>query len=317
MATSNVKQHFIPQCYLRHFMSPESAIYIYNKRASKSYKDSISNIMCKDEFYSISEDLIENSDGRLHRLVIEKDYFANTIEPLYARTLDSIEQLYENWKVNEREILSDNLKEQLAYHIAIQFLRLPDVKNYDTNSLNDFLLGVIPIVQEGLAYEKKDDRIRNLKIAATFNEVINHFRSSYGNEEVIACFSNRLVNNYWTLHIDTLGRFYSSDFPIVVKPHILNGRPECMGLVQEGAEFSFPLSSHVLLKIWDNRYFANKSADDCHIYGADEKFIRQENILRYLYAKTILVSQIDDYKLVDFIRTLNGGYEHTLTFSAN
>lgn len=77
--------HYVPQCYLRNFTSNNKSLWVYNKsKIDKNiYQQAISNICCKDDFYSL--DGIEND-----KLLIEKEYFSSNIEPLFSALLKNI-----------------------------------------------------------------------------------------------------------------------------------------------------------------------------------------------------------------------------------
>ena len=58
----NRKQHFIPQCYLKHFSSNKKNLFVYDKKSSKSFSSPIGNIAYKEFFYQLPEKFIKNLD---------------------------------------------------------------------------------------------------------------------------------------------------------------------------------------------------------------------------------------------------------------
>ena len=55
-------------------------------------------------------------------------------------------------------------------------------------------------------------------------------------------FADTIANNIFVFWVSNEKDFYTSDFPIVVSPHVQNVRPMYMGLAQYGGELTFPLS---------------------------------------------------------------------------
>ena len=137
---------------------------------------------------------------------------------------------------------------------------------------------------------------------------MHHFRSSFGNEEIINIFAGQLASNYWNFYYSITPVFYTSHFPIVVSSHVPNARPLCLGLTQYGAELSFPISPNIVLVIWEKDYFKEKASTDGNIVVATDKDIRKFNWMRYLYAEQVY-SHTNDFSALDFIYKLNGKYE--------
>ena len=95
--------------------------------------------------------------------------------------------------------------------------------------------------------------------------------------------------------------FYTSDFPLVVEPHVDNVRPTYMGLSQYGSELTYPLSPSIVLSVFDRHYFYNKASLDCSFIIANAKEVRRQNMFRYFYATHHVFSYKKDFSLIDFI----------------
>ena len=80
----NTRHHFIPQCYFRNFSSSKTSIYAYDKLESKTFSLAIGKICCKDEYYSVlAKNVINKDSSREKELIVEKDFFADFIEPQF------------------------------------------------------------------------------------------------------------------------------------------------------------------------------------------------------------------------------------------
>lgn len=298
----NTYHHIVPQCYLKNFAvkGKSDFVYVYDKVQNKSYTKAIKDVAGIDDFYTISP---EFNDGAFDSKVIETNYLSGNVEGKYSKVLsDTIES------IKKEEQISNNLKMGLAIHIAIQFLRTKEVREKDEQLTNDFLPQVIDIFKEGLSLEKNDPQIAKLNISYKYDSAMHHFRTSFGNEDIINTFAGQLVGNYWNFYYSPIPVFYTSHFPIVVSPHVPDARPLCLGLTQYGAELSFPISPNIMLVIWDRVFFKEKASTDCEIIVATDKDIRKYNWMRYLYAEQVY-SHTDDFSVLDFVYKLNGKHD--------
>ena len=91
---------------------------------------------------------------------------------------------------------------------------------------------------------------------------------------------NQLHLTFFVFWISRGNDFYMSDFPIIIHPHITNVQSSYMGLSQKGGELTNPLSSDLVLSIYDVDYFNKlKDMDGCFI-EASAKEIRWQNYFR-------------------------------------
>lgn len=301
--TPHIYHHIVPQCYLKHFAIKGAGkgvfVYTFDKIQNRSYIQSIDKIAGIDDFYTISKDFNNGADNK----VIEKEYLSRNVEKEYSDLLGlTIEA------INSGKKLSDEIRNGLATHIAIQFLRTKEIREKDEKSLNDIMPKAIRLFQQGLALEKNDPAIAELNISYKYDPAMYHFSSCFGNEELITFFAEQLASNYWNFYYSSEPVYYTSHFPIIVNPHVPNEKPLCLGLTQYGAELSFPLSPNIMLVIWDKEYFNEKAQSDGNIIYATDKDIRYFNWLRYLYAEQVY-SYTDDFHTLEIIYELTGKHE--------
>ena len=53
---------------------------------------------------------------------------------------------------------------------------------------------------------------------------------TYLNNDMLMMFAEAIAHNIWIFQVSRNADFYTSDFPIVVKPHVLNVRPIVYGV---------------------------------------------------------------------------------------
>ena len=110
MTKEHVRQHFIPQCYLRNFSENEKFVFVYSKtNKNKGYPQSIAKTACQDYFYAIPDKYLNReSSPDIDSNFIEKKVLAENIESLYSKLLNKILQAASAWNVTEekKEILN-------------------------------------------------------------------------------------------------------------------------------------------------------------------------------------------------------------------
>lgn len=239
----------------------------------------------------------------------EPNFFAEEIEVDYSKLL--------RYTVNDinktlLELPPENIefdyeyKRHMAKHIAIQFLRLEEIREAISYNINDMKQAIKGLLERSNLYDKECAKSMQKSIEASEDEVLNHFFFSYGDEELIKTYTNQLCKNYWTMYISQGSYFYTSDFPISVSPEKKDVQLECMGLAQEGGVVIFPISKNILLKIRDCRHFTDYKNLDCKCCPATEKLVRQENIRQYLYAKELVISPTNHFEIPQFMNSYNG-----------
>ena len=308
--TPHVKHHYIPQCYLRKFSDNVKSIHTYDKISSKKYSASIGNVCIIDNFYRLSEKYItENPEDEGKELFIECEYFSKNIEVKYSKVLNRIISSKDEILASKNKIfeLSFDEKREIAAQIVIQFLRLPDIRADAIETFNDTMPDMVELFKQGLSIEKNNPDFLDLDIKADCDPVLLHANMTFMNDDFVNEFSEALANNYWSFIVSENGTFYTSDFPIVVEPHVKNDRSMYLGLAEYGSELTFPISKDIVLIIWDKEYFVNKKDSDCRFVLVDAKEERRQNLLRYFYAKRHVFSYHNDFHQIEFAKIIFGG----------
>lgn len=314
-----MKQHYIPRCYLKRFTANNKSIYTYDKIHCKNYNASLMSVCCKNDLYTISDDYVKenNKKGKnvINNLSIETDHFAHTIEPLFIQLLNQIDEIKEDWITGrERYRLRFLEKRELALHIVTQFFRLPQIGNTMVDDYIRMERASIDMVKEIMASQTGDDEFRKLKIDVTCEKPALHANLSYLDCETLMTYADAIASNIFIFWISNGNDFYTSDFPIVVSPHVQNVQPMFMGLVQYGGELTFPLSPNLSLSIFDREYFKDKEDCDGSFIVASDEEVRRHNYLRYMYAVQHVFSYKNDFSLIELIYKIKG--EHPF-FSPN
>ena len=305
-----MKQHFLPRCYLRRFSENGNSIMTYDKINCKSYNASLMAVCCINDLYKISEEYINECNDEINELSIEQDYFAQKIEPMldqYLKALDNIKKGWDNvddkYKVNYYE------KKELALHIATLYYRLPDVMDSIVNNHIRFEKAGADMLKHILAIQTGDKTFDELNLKLSCEKPVLHAQLSYMNNELLMQCASDMARNIFVFWVSKEKEFYTSDFPIVVKPHCKNAIPKYEGLVQYGGEIMMTLSPDMAVSIYDRDFFKGKECFDACFIEADNKEIRRHNWMNYLYAKRHVFSLNGNFDILDCIYKMNGKHE--------
>lgn len=306
-----MKQHYIPRCYLKRFSNNDKSIFTYDKIHCKSYNASLMTVCCEDDFYTLSKEYVKENNDKgesvIHKLSIETDHFANTVEPLYSQLLNQIDDVKTEWLSGKDHYRLQFIeKRELALHIVTQYFWLPQIGDVIVNDSLRMEKASIDMIKESLACQTGNSEFRDLDIGVTCEKAALHANQSFLDGDFILEFADAIANNIFVFWVSKENDFFTSDFPIVVSPHVQNVRPMYMGLAQYGGELTFPLSAEIALSIFDRAYFQDKiSMDGCFIEATDKE-IRRFNYLRYMYATQHVFSYNNDFKIIDFIYKMEG-----------
>ena len=317
---ANIKHHFIPQCYLRKFSNTEKSIWTYDKINSKIYNSAIDNVCCIDNFYKLSEKYLRNNPQDVDKaLTIECDYFSYYIEPEYNMLINKLISNKDTWLIDKTKdkAFSKDQKKAFSRHIVIQYFRLKETRDIISSAYDNSMPKLMDIFKELVAQTENDPKINEVDINIDYDPALLHANHSFLNDKLVSDFSNALSENYWSFLVSKNSRFYTSDYPIVVEPHVPDVIPENLGLTQYGAELTFPITKDILVTIWDKRYFADKKDLDCLFYFIDSKEERRQNSFRYFYAKRHVFSFHNDFKLIDLHKIINNNCHYFMGTTNN
>lgn len=310
----NKIQHYVPQCYLRNFSPNGIYVFIYDKIEKKQFSNAIEKIACKDYFYELPEKFIKNiSEIPYGTKYFEKEFFANNVEKLLGKLLETIINKGNSWSENEKnvEVLNKEEKNIFAQLIAIQYLRMPDIreKYSDARKKSDDLR--LDIIKGFLSHENPDlkDTIENIhgEYDKTFDPILHS--EIFADEEIFLGIANQIINKHWIFYFTPNNDFFTSDNPVLIKPHIQNQSPYYEGFGMRGAEIIFPISSSILLTIWDENYFENIKYNIDSFNKISDKQKREYNCYQYIFSNRQTYSFNDNFSLIKMLKACNNGNE--------
>lgn len=314
MSKENKKQHYIPQCYCRNFSENKKSIWVYNKKNSKSYTQSIANIAYEDDFYKLADKVVDGETITSANM-LEKEFFANNLEIIYSDCLKLFASKTKEWLTdhNNNPVIDKKTKDIFSALIALQYLRMPNIremhidankkaKNYTFELFKDFYKTQVEEKQhsfvDSIALEY-DEELQSLE----------HFYI-YGDQKLIDSYQDQLVNKIWIFYVTEHNNVYTSDNPILTKPHIANQPYLYSGFGMNGVEVIFPLNSSLVLTIWDEGYFIDKRKFDNTFCLIDAKSLREYNLYQYMFSNSETYCINDNFNLIRAMVHMNEGKEH-------
>ena len=165
----NRKQHYLPQCYLKNFSPNNKNIFIYDKIERKPFRNTVEKVAYKDYFYELPEKYFENiSEIPFGTQFYEKEFFANNIENQYNIILKKIINKGNLWLEDKiiNKIITQTEKEIFAQLIAIQYLRMPDIKDKYSDVQKKEINISSDIIKSFLSHEKPKlkEEIENIQV---------------------------------------------------------------------------------------------------------------------------------------------------------
>lgn len=306
---ANTYHHYVPQCYLRQFgfpkknTKPEDNDYFVNafdKNLGKIYPKGVEDVCGKNFFYKL--DLSSTQEISADEMYLEIDFFAREIETELSRILSFMNRhLLSAVNHNFQGLVIPEMARLLVgKHLAIQFLRHPNIREYDLKLIadtNDLITGFIKRnnLQDNVGAKElmSDDSLSK-------DKAMTHAMLSFMNEDLICSIALALSRNIWVYYYSPDGDFFTSDNPINIIQHYKgNALNTLMGLNRYGAEVSYPFNPNFILSIFDREYFQDMISSEDRIVLCSERELEHYNILRYRNAKQYVFSKSKNYEIAN------------------
>ncbi len=323
------KEHYVPQCYLRHFASTDERINVFDKQKMEvRINQDILNIAMQNRFYDlnllkmykkaepheqakIKAELSEllNSDDIETTLkdidsqqYIEKEFLSKDVESIYSNILNKIIKKGYNrspWYIENCFALSENEKEILSLFISIQIIR--------TKSFRDTIGSMIEQFVETMAYKSQmhdDDALQkeDFKVIADKEYVKLLHIGMVLDAEMALKFAEVLINHIWVMYVNNTNiPFYTSDNPVVNVPHKNDAFLSYGGLNSEGIEILFPISPNLLLGMYHSKTYHSNINDRRYMAVNDTKWVEYFNRAQVVNSQRCIFSNSDNFDLAEKI----------------
>ncbi len=312
MSKEYINQHFIPQCYLKNFSENEKFVFVYSKKnKNKGYAQSIAKTASEDYFYTIPEKYLnrycgENIDGN----IIERKVLAEYIESQYSDLLAKVIQAYSVWTNRNEpyEILNTTERDLFAALIAIQYLRLPNIRDkyWSAQKKAQKIRNELAVAAKK-AYTDMDIDCSEITALNRDDDYAPVLHSEiFLDETIIAGIQDQLVKKIWKYRTVKDDAVYTSDNPILTIPHFENQTFFHEGFGMKGVEIIIPISKNILLTIWDEECFFDLKSENNKFTVLTDQELRRYNCYQYILANDEVYSSKKDFKLIEQLKIANG-----------
>lgn len=259
------RQHFIPEFYLKMFCFDNDQLWVYDKFTKQVFKTNVTNVAAESYFYDLPDSLTPKD---INEQAIE--ITLSQIEDNFKNVLDEMLQM-----INTKRRITRNQKEELAFHLAIQYLRTSEYRRQDVES------------SEKMARVLLTEMVKASRLDMSMDDYEVKFNQQYSslyhakhmfNPDFLDPLIKALRNHIWIVGENKTSQyFYTSDVPIVKKAH---GRTS--GFESEGIEIAFPLTSKFILIMKERGYFKTLKNLDCRCKVLDKNEVSYYNGLQVL-----------------------------------
>lgn len=320
------KEHYVPRCYLKNFILENDKIKVFDKFKMQIREQRIMEIAMENYFYDINfEELLQKVESDesekiksdLKNIVgtqdwedvkklldekhIEKDFFSH-LEEIYSRLLHIfISKSYDGnkWVMENCSICSETEKVFMALFVAIQVIR--------TKSFRTMLGDTIAKFYQTFAYKSQMNSENALPKEAFEVEANSDFvKLQHSNmildEEMAMEMAETLCNHIWIIYVNkTDYPFYTSDNPVATIPHKFDKYMSYGGFASEGVEIVFPISSKLLLAMYERETYKDRLQDRKYVVLSSKEQINYFNCQQVYHSYRCVFSGKDNFEIAEKI----------------
>lgn len=195
--------------------------------------------------------------------------------------------------------------ENIAFQIVIQYFRTPEARKHVVELVN-YVRSVVDILIDcdAIIDDVKREQLK-VDLAKADNEVLDHCCTCF-NPQTIKSIVDMLQNNVWSIYFSVGECFVTSDSPIIIEREIPTQNCDFFSLNLPSTNITFPLTSRILVRIWDREYYKQLESFDRMVRFVDDEFVRVENLRQYVWARNQVVSSIDYSDLYRKLKEVKG-----------
>lgn len=269
-----IKNHFVPQVYLKYFTNKKGEITCYNKQENNIIKVSTNGIGFKNHLYTARDGIGVKS---------YETYYTSNVDNTYDNIMKKIIQ-YHSLPIIIRPLNDKKLRGELSNFIVNQILRVPSTIYMRLENYNQYLEKMKVDIKE---LEKENGEFD--KFIKVVEEFKNEFRYKNGmldiitKDKTIKLLSNVLVEKSWILlDNETCIPFFTSDNPVIIYNY-MKQRKMIGGINRKDVFIGFPLSAKFYIIIIPNNF--------------GDEYIKE------ISGKSLILKN-DSLKLIQFLNTL-------------
>lgn len=273
----SVKEHFVPQHYLKRFINEKEQLEVYDKITEKFFTSATSDVCCKKDYFTPETAKKNFRQGES----IEQE--TSKLDAEYDKILFKFLEA-----INSNVDINTELRTKISWFIIFQYLRSPKIRIINT----EFRKGINQFIQEN-----HPDAKTELKIDKD-SEIINHTFLSF-NPNLIEILSKRLFEYIWIFGVLPNKKYaYTSDTPVHLYSH-KNMGPFGITIGIPGTEVIFPLTKSLILCAYERSHFLTLEKYDCKKSELTEQNIVFYNSIQILQCQRQLLGNVLEKKFIN------------------
>lgn len=263
------KEHLVPESYLKRFTYNGSQLFVFDKFTKRPFPANINDIAAESYFYDIPPEFVT---GKVKQQITEE--ILSDIETSFSNVSHGIIEAIEN-----NGSITANQKGAMSYFLTVQILRTRKIRN---------LLQVV--LNEKMAKLKQAELMFN---PAKHNHIIKFFK-----------------NHIWIIGINkTRQSFYTSDNPVVRRPHLNHPARSFTGFDSQGIEIAFPLSSRCIILMFEKTFFKHFIGLDCKSIPLLKEHVIEYNSLQVIQCNRQIYCMSNDFRIAEQICKISTSFD--------
>lgn len=221
----NVRQHYIPQCYLNYFGHEKDGaskknkgyfLNILNKNRMSIYTKSVEDVCQIEHFYRLS-DITVSKETSLTPLTLENEVLGDGIESEYNDLLQSLFRKKEDALSQGGNVfpLVTKEKNKLAEFIAIQYLRMPLYRKQIMELTRQGYPKMMEVFKHLVAKVENKPEISQMALKYNYDEAMIHAEMGFLNPKFVYRIKAKLLNCKWLFAYSPFNEISTSNNPIV------------------------------------------------------------------------------------------------------
>lgn len=275
------RQHYVPKFYLRRFAEDDSQLFVFDKFTRTSFRSTITKVATERYFYDF---LGESVGGKADQQLVESAF--SSLEADFANTLDDLLA-----SVDDTGGFRQEAKPTLAFLLKTQSFRTPEFRR----TFIEMMETTAQHILDNMTGQHDSELGSSDEYRVRFNETtapLVHAMLIF-NPQLHKAFVATLLEHIWFVGLNqTAQAFYTSDNPVVRRPHRKDPFVSYAGFGSEGIEIAFPLTPKHVLVLCERTFFRQFADLDC-----SSLVLNAENVIYY---NSLQVSQ--SYRRVYSIR---------------
>jgi hypothetical protein len=296
------RHHTVPRLYLKRFSRNGKQVGVFNKRTGIGILLPLADACVENHFYKANISVVTRPiDGEQYSIngTFVEDPLLSTLETKYGPKLSTFID-----HISSRKRITDEQKDDLAFHIAIQWLRTQGIRDELSrfgSSLADKVASQFPgEVPEPLASQLKQLR----KMGSEEGSRKEHLKAIL-DPGLWRVFSHAVKERHWMILSNmTDFPFYTSDSPVNIIPYGQDMFENSGHITTPKSELVFPITPQYLLLAYSHDLTTMESRAGL-VLDADRGLIIHYNHIQYAHCKNHLVTGITNYRLANDFHTLS------------